>query len=173
MMIYQLKRKEIIALSIIYSLFILSGIGTSSYTILQPLEELSKKQIMQYTLLSALPMSMATSSMQYSRRLYKACIEDRIENDIKPTKTLGNLLYFLTRPLFSALFSLLFIILLSTGLLIIGGSVDIIVNNNYLYTCLMASSVIGFEVGKVLDYYEKISKVAVSKVEGDIYDNTK
>ena len=172
-MIYHLRKKVIIILSIIYSIIILIGIGTSSYTLLQPLEELSKKQIIQYTLLSALPLSMATSSMQYIRRLYKACIENRIESDMEPIKMIGNILYFLTRPLFSALFSLLFIVLLSTGLLVIGGSVDIIVNENYLYTCVMASSVIGFEVGGVLDYYKRISKSTVSRFEGDNSDNRK
>lgn len=165
-MIYHLKHFQVIILFCIYVVLVLGGCGTNILVLLQPLESLEKSEIIRYTILSSLTISLTTCALQYIRRLYKACIEERIDTIACPIRSTGNIMYFLSRPLFSLVFSLLFIISVLAGYLVIGGTLDVIINENFLYMCVIISSFIGFSVGKVLDYYKSISENTVSKMRG-------
>ncbi|MBP5591541.1 hypothetical protein J6Y50_06800 [bacterium] len=160
---YDLSTKKVIFLFIYYVLILISGIFCSVIVITNLKSEFTIEQLIKYTILISFSMSTMLCSIQYIRRLYKACIDERIKNTTSHGE-IGNLIYFLLRPVFALVFTIVMIVSLLSGMFIVTGSLDYIINEKFLYLCAILSSFIGFSPGRLLDKFETIAEKEIDKI---------
>ena len=164
-LIYVLDKKRLIGLLIYYVVLIIFGMVAVIWICSMPLKEMSESSLLvKYTFIVSLSASAMSCGMQYVRRLYKACITKRVVYyDDNSIELFGNMVYFITRPLFSLAFSTLVVVGLLAGMFLVTGSLDYVINDKFLYLCLIISSLTGYSVGQVLDRFEKISRKTSSE----------
>jgi hypothetical protein len=163
---YRLSRNELIAIFVIYIAIAVIGLVASLLTLLNVgTKELSISEILINTIIGSLAASGMFSSLQYLKRLYKACIYERVlEARSKGNfEAIGNLIYFITRPVYALAFSVGSIVVLLSGLFFILESGANMINTKFYYLCYMVSSIIGFSVGRVLDKLKTFSDRKVDK----------
>lgn len=155
---YSLGKASIVLLFIYYTLILTIGF-INSVRILYNLNLTGSE--CNY-IVSAIYGSISVGTMlccvRYIRRLYKACIEDRIILSDIWQKHVGNLIYFLFRPIFATVFVMVMIYFLLSGMFIVTGSLDFILNEKFVYLCVILSSFLGYAIGDLIDKFEKISK---------------
>lgn len=163
--IYTLTSKSLFFIIFYYSLYLIVGILTSIY-IMTHLYDLSNNNLMLYTIIISISISGMLCSVQYLKRIYKACIENRVNLSVCEQKQIlyGNILYFIFRPIYAFVFVILVILVLRSGLIIMVSSLDNIMNDRFLYLCVIVSSIIGFSIGKILDSFEILSNARVKNV---------
>lgn len=162
-LVYDLKRYMLVILLIVYFSCIILGCGILIYVLcFYDMDE----HIMMWTVISSIGCSVCMCSIQYIKRLYKACIYDRINivNEKNNLKICGNFIYFLARPIFAVVFTVVFIFAIKAGFIAIFEIENFDGNNRFLYFCTVISGMIGFSVGKVLDYFGKVSIDNIKKI---------
>lgn len=161
---YTLKYWMIVVLFIFYSFNLVLGIVVMSYFLIK-YDFVSN--LMGNTILVSFACCLATCSIQYIKCLYKACIQERVCIDVGcsnfSTKSLGNFIYFLLRPVFACVFILIAVFALKAGIIVITLSETTIVNERFFYICVIMASCIGFSVGKVLDGFETFAQKGIDK----------
>ena len=128
-------------------------------------DELTRNQLMIKSIISSLSVSGMLCSLQYTKRLYKACITDRILPITTFAGRIGNLAYFLLRSFFAFVFVIVMIFALLSGMFVVTGNLDYIINEKFLYLCVILSSFIGFSVGQLLDKFERISEEKIGDMK--------
>lgn len=162
-LVYTLTRGWVIFLLIYYFSILLLGIIFSIYIILN-LNNISDKNILLKTIIASLSVSGMFCSIQYLKRIYKACLEERIVSENhKAIVLFGNILYFLLRPVFTFVFVIIAIFAMLSGFVIISNSIDYLLNIRFLYLSVIVSSFIGYSIGKVLDKFELLSESKISE----------
>ena len=162
---YDLSKGNVITLFVYYIILIAGGIFGSVVTILQLVQnEMPTKVLLQNTIIASFSVSIMLNGVQYCKRLYKACITERIILSEKPFGTLGNLMYFILRPLYALVFTVVMIFALLSGMFIVTGNLDYIINERFLYLCAVLSSFIGFSTGHLLDKFEAISHKKIENI---------
>lgn len=162
--VFTLSKKSVIALFCYYALLVVIGGVVSIYITFHLTDEITQAQLIKYTFISSIAVGEMLCGIQYIKRLYKACLTDRIISSDESFKTVGNIAYFLLRPLFSFAFVIITVFSLLSGMFIITGSLDYILNNKFLYLCVILSSYVGFSTGKVLDKFEAISNKRIDNI---------
>ncbi len=163
-LIYSLSKKMLVFLFIYYFIILISG-GTFAIIIACTLMgEVGKQQIMKLAFVISIAVSGMLCSVHYIRRLYKACLTNRIEISGDEIKCIGNVTYFLFRPLFALAFSIVMVFMLLSGMFIVTGNLDYILNEKFVYLCVVISSFLGYSVGNLIDRFEKISKEKISNL---------
>ncbi len=95
------------------------------------------------------------SSIYYTRKLYKDCFtENKISQENDLLKRTATVVYFITRPLFAAAFSIIIIIGLKSGFIIISTSENEINIDNFIFLSVFLSFIGGFRVGKLINKFE-------------------
>lgn len=154
---YSLSKSLVIIIFIYYMLILIVGCVITIYIGCSLAEKITRTLLLRKTFFISLSVSGMLCSVQYIKRLYKACITERIDTQSKTFKRIGNMVYFISRPFFACVFSVVAIFCLLSGMFIVAGSLDYILNIKFLYLCVIISAIIGFSVGKVLDKFERIS----------------
>lgn len=162
---YDLSKRSVVTLFVYYIILIICGI-VGSVIILTKLHtnSLQAEKLLLYTVIVSFSVSMMLNGLQYCKRLYKACITNRIQVSGKTFGPLGNLMYFFLRPLFALVFTIVMIFALLSGMVIVTGNLDFVVNERFLYLCAILSSFIGFSTGQLLDKFESISQKEIEKI---------
>lgn len=164
LLIYNLSKGKVIFLFVYYFFVMLAG-GICILKVSGKLMmELEREQILQITFMLSLASSGMLCSMQYIKRLYKACLTDRIETCDSDMKEIGNMAYFLFRPFFAFVFTIVTVFALLSGMFVVTGNLDYILNDKFVYLCMVTACYIGYSVGKVLDRFEKLSEKKVSNL---------
>lgn len=161
---FELSKAELIILFVYYTIILIAGGVTSIITLCQIEEETSHKQLIIKTIISSLSISGMLCSLQYIKRLYKACITNRIIAKTTFAGHIGTLVYFLLRPLYAFTFVIVIIFAILSGFFVVTGNLDYIINEKFLYLCVILSSFIGYSVGHLLDKFEKLSKEKIDKI---------
>lgn len=163
-LIFALTRKWIVFLFIYFGTYILVG-GVISIKGLCTLECDTEKSTL---LRQAFMLSFSTSGMlcavQYIRRLYKACISARIDTTADKIQVLGTIAYFIFRPVFTWCFVIILITGVLSGMYVVTGSLDYVLNEKFIYICMITSSYIGYSIGKTIDKFEKVSNKQVEEL---------
>lgn len=165
-LVYDLKLYMLIILLVEYFGFLIFGCGALIYVLcFYNMNE----QIMMWTVISSVGCSTCMCSIQYIKKIYKACIYDRINvvNEKHNLKLWGNFIYFLGRPLFAIAFTIVFIFSIKAGFTTVFKIENFEGNDRFLYFCTVISGLIGFSIGKVLDYFGTISIDNIKKMKGD------
>lgn len=155
--IFNLSKPMIVFIYIYYFLIILAGSIFSIVIACDINYCIEESEILQMTFVASLSVSGMLCSIQYIHRLYKACIDEKIDVNTSFLKCIGNFMYFITRPFFSFSFVIIMIFSLLSGMYVVIGEFDLVINDKFLYLCVILSSFIGFSVGKVLDKFRIIS----------------
>lgn len=127
-------------------------------------EENNRKLIIE-TLKTSLSVSGMLCGLQYIQRLYKACIAHRIVGNITISGRMGNIMYFVIRPICSFAFVIVMIFALLSGMYIVTGNLDYVINEKFLYLCVIFSSFIGYSIGRVLDKFGIISNKQIENIK--------
>ncbi len=85
----------------------------------------------------------------------------RIVSNASKEQRIGTMAYFLFRPLVACVFSILLLFALLSGMTVVTGAVDYILNERFVYLSAVLSGCMGFSVGKYLDQLEKTSEEIV------------
>ncbi len=109
----------------------------------------------------SISISVMLCSIYYIKCMYKACIDNRIE-DGDTIKKIGNIAYFLFRPVFVAAFCIVLICFILSGMYIVTTNLDYIMNDKFVYLCMISCSFLGFSVGK---FFERFQQVSSSKID--------
>jgi hypothetical protein len=121
--------------------------------------------ILLYTNFVSIAVSAMLCSVQYLRRLYKSCINDKVHfyQSGEEVEQFGNIMYFILRPIFAVAFVVVAEFGLLSGVKIIV-PVDFQPNEKFLYLCVAMASIIGFSVGRFLDRFEVLSSRQIDSV---------
>ena len=161
---YELSKGTIIFLFVYYFVILLIGLVLSICIICNlPIGE-SRDQVIIKTIIASMSVSGMLCALQYTKRLYKACITHRIDECTSFCGHIGNIAYFLLRPFYSFAFIIIMIISLLSGIIVVVGNLDYVINEKFLYLCVILSSYIGYSIGHVLDKFEISSQ---EKIKGD------
>lgn len=160
---YELSKKSVILIFLYFFLLLAGGGITLIVLLLHLFDDNTLKHLIVKTILSSLSASSMLCSTQYIKRLYKACITGRVIECKSFFRCFGNIIYFLTRPFFAYAFVILMIFSLLSGMFLVTGSLDYIINEKFLYLCVILSSFIGYSIGHIIDKFEIISKETVDK----------
>lgn len=164
-LVYSLSKKNIVFLFVYFSMLLVGGLVGVAIVLINYVNcETNSNYTILYTIIASFSASSMLNSIQYIKRLYKACITDRINTDSTSVKRIGNMIYFLLRPLFSFAFCILMILALFSGMFFVIGNLDFILNDKFLYLCTFMSSIIGFSTGKVIDRFEKAANERIKKL---------
>lgn len=153
---FALSKRMVIALLIFYALILVVGCIIAANVGISITREIEKPLLLRKTFCVSLAFSTMLCAVQYTKRLYKACITDRINTSSDVFVQIGNVAYFISRPFFACAFSIFCVYVLLSGMYIVTGSLDYILNEKFLYLCVVISAIIGFSVGKVMDKFESI-----------------
>jgi len=161
---YTLSKLNVIFISVYYIILVLSGIVISVF-VMANIKTFVLNNILLYTSIASISVTCMLCGMQYLKRIYRACIDGRIESGLECTwqKRAGNLLYFILRPIYASAFVVIAQFALLGGIIIVT-SVDVVINERFLYLCVTMSTFIGFSVGRVLDGFEKYSAKRIDDV---------
>lgn len=161
---YTLSKKCVYIVSIYYIVLILIGI-VASVLIMANMQKVVADNILLYTNYASISVACMLCSVQYLKRIYKACIEERFDSTKSDSwqKNTGNLLYFFLRPIFASVFVIIAETALLSGVIIVTAT-DFILNERFLYLCVLMSAVIGFTTGRVLDAFENYSSKKIDDV---------
>lgn len=154
---YTLSEKSVIFLFVYYMLILIGGCMSAIHIGYSLTDQIEQPILLLKTFIISLSVSGMLCSIQYIKRLYKACITERIVVQPNSYKNIGNIIYFISRPFFAFVFSVVAIFCLLSGMFIVAGSLDYIINKKFLYLCVIVSAIVGFSVGKVLDKFQEIS----------------
>lgn len=100
------------------------------------------------------------STIFYLRKLYKYCISNYFEdpqNQDEEKMELGIYLYYLLRPIFSVIFSILIFIGMKSSILVIVAK-DVKIENGIIYINMFLSFFAGFASGDFITYLDKKGK---------------
>lgn len=164
-LIFTLTKSMIIFLFIYYFIIMLIG-SILSILIACNMNSANENHLLIKTFIASISVSGMLCSIQYIHRLYKACINKKIKIENDFLKSIGNFMYFIFRPLFSFIFVIVMIFSLLSGMYVVTGEMDNIVNDKFLYLCVILSSFIGFSIGKVLDKFQNISDKKIENYNG-------
>lgn len=160
---YTLTKKTFIFLVVYYCILLIAGITFCVY-VLSQVTELVSKNLLLWTSLCSIASSATFSSIHYLKIIYKASITERIDSPNGMSLChAGNVIYFVSRPIFAIAFSIITIFAMVGGLIIITTSLEYIINERFLYLSVAISSIIGFSTGTVLDKFNLISKQQIEK----------
>ena len=159
LIIYTLTPKWICFLFVYFTLFIIIClIITLKFLLKFSNTDNNVNNIIKYTLYLSISTSGMLSGVCYNYKLYKACIKNMIEKDIENLKLIGNLAYFILRPLFSMVFSIVAVIGMLGGMYIVTGNLDYILNEKFMYLSMFVSCMIGFSTGDFMNKFRIFSK---------------
>lgn len=163
---YYMPKGWVVFMFIYYFVLILVGVVLILYILLYGMRgELCQEYVREYTFCVSMLSSIMLTGVRYSQKLYKACIDGRVsfENSSKSI-IIGNVLYFLLRPVYSLVFTIMFVICLIGGLKFLVGGMDCVTNERMIYLSAIVSGVIGFSIGNVLDLFDIFSKDQINKI---------
>jgi hypothetical protein len=154
-----------------YIILLLGGILVS-IIILANISGFVVNNILLYTCIVSMAVSVMLCSVQYLKRLYKACLYGRIQL-VKPeeeVKQFGNIVYFVLRPIYAIVFVLITVFALLAGIIIVA-PIDFKINERFLFLCVVIASIIGFSIGKIMDRFEILSSKQINNILNDSKEN--
>lgn len=160
---YALSRKTLGFLFVYYSVLIVAGIIIASY-ILAEVAGTRETYLIPRIVIISLSMSSMFSAIRYAKVLYTACIRGYICDKKDYNEYVGNLVYFLHRPIYAMALSILSTAAFMGGFVSITGNLDFFINERFVYLMAITSAIIGFSGGNILDKFNDISNAKIKKI---------
>jgi len=154
-----------------YIINILAGVIVS-VIIIANISGFVLNNILLYTTILSMAVSVMLCSVQYLRRLYKACLSGGMHY-LTPgdeVKQFGYIMYFVLRPVYAIVFVLIAVFALLAGVIIVA-PIDFQINERFLYLCVVMASIIGFSIGRILDRFNIFSSKHINNIFNSMDDN--
>lgn len=164
-LIYFLSKKMLLILFVYYAIILILGIFLSIRLAQCLMYEMMQSKIITMAFLISMSVSGMLCSIQYIKRLYKACLTERIKEEKNFIKNIGNMIYFIFRPIFAVAFSIIMVFGLLSGMFVVTGNIDYILNEKFIYLCVILSSILGYSIGKLMDKFEVLSEIKIQKIQ--------
>ena len=161
--VYTLSNKAIGFLLFYYTVILIGGLIFTVSIACSLSSEMDKSILLYNTFLNSVSVSSVLCSIQYIRRIYKACITERIDVENHTYKSIGYVLYFFFRPFFAAAFSIVAVFAMLSGMFVVTSNLDYILNEKFLYICTIVSAFIGYSIGSVVNKFEQIGTDRIEK----------
>ncbi len=162
---FKMSKKSAIGIFVFYGLLFILSISISVLNIVSnPL--FAAMQITERAVIGGLSFSILGSVIYYSKKLYKTFISLSFTiptTDDEKLQLFGLVAYFILRPIFSVVFSLLVVLFLKLGCKIVTAT-DGNLNDGFIYLTIVLSFFCGFSSGDVLDLFDNIGKEAVKNL---------
>lgn len=162
---YELTGWQTIVIFVYYFVLMLAGAAVAIMIACGLAGDETRTLLIKKTFAASLSVSGMLCSIQYIKRLYKACLTHRINENCSFWGQVGTMAYFLLRPFYSFAFVIVMIFALLSGMFAVTGNLDFFINEKFLYLCVIFSSFLGYSVGHVLDKFESISKEKIESVK--------
>lgn len=111
-LIYSLSKKMLISLFVYYFVVLILGGIFAAIIACDLTDKMSQVQIMKRTFVLSIAVSGMSCSVQYIKRLYKACLTKRVKTSGDFIENIGNFTYFVFRPFFAFAFVIVMIFML-------------------------------------------------------------
>lgn len=161
---YNLTGKSVAFIYVYYFLILITSLSLSIYIICFNFKNIDTYSTIVRTNIVSLSVSSMLCCVEYIHKLYKACIYNRLKiNDSMNIKCWGNLIYFISRPIFAAVFAFVMIIVFLSGIYVVTGNYETVINEKFLYVCVVSSTFIGVSIGNILDRFRSISKKKIDE----------
>lgn len=168
-----LSGKAIISIFIYDIVLFLTGTILSMLILFKTSNPQFNENITITALLGSIGTGLLGNSINYIRKIYKSCIQQRIS---KPDSTengdiqmIGTIIYFIFRPLFAIAFVILIVIGLNAGFLSVSVKGNEL-SNGFINVCMFLSFFIGFSTGSFLNIIEvKGQQIIGSLFSGNDY----
>ncbi len=150
--LYITKNRVIVIFIYYLVLFFASSIGAGYVLVCGSSLSLD---IFRQALLGSFSMALAAACAAYIRKLYKSCfnfLSEQDEDEQLFLKRTGTTVYFIIRPLFSILFSMLMVIGIRLGV-ILSLSSEFKLDEGFVYLTMISSFYVGFFSG---DFIKKL-----------------
>jgi len=158
-----LSNKLITILFIYYLILFIIGI-ISSIAVIEDIFNL-QLTITLKSILGGIGMTLSGSSIYYTRKLYKTSFQNgkiEIASTSNYKEKLATMVYFLSRPLFSIVFTILLIIGIKSGIVLATEStVDL--SERFIYLIMFFSFFLGFSSGKFINKLESKGSILLDK----------
>jgi hypothetical protein len=161
---YTLSQRWLYIIVGYYLTILLCGIVVS-IVIIANISGFVSDNVLLYTTFASIAVAVMLCSVQYLKRIYKACLNNRML-PLKPDETIkqfGNIMYFILRPIYAIIFVLIFEFVLLSGVIIVV-PVDFKINERFFYLCIVIASFIGFSIGRILDRFEAFTSKQVDNL---------
>lgn len=157
---FKLSKNNIYGIIFYYFILFICSLTTAIFLIGDFLDCISTTQS---AIIGGIAFGILGTTIFYSKKLYKACINLDINppmNGSDKTRAIGVVLYFILRPIFAIVFSILIILLLKMSVKIVSLD-DAKLTNEFVYLTCVLSFFSGFSAGDVLDIIEVKSKSVI------------
>lgn len=123
--------------------------------------------ILTLTLIGSIGTCLLGSSIYYIRKMYKSCIQVKIDTPDKTNRDtlqmIGTLTYYIIRPIFGIVFVILFVIGIKAGVVSMTSG-ESTLNSSFINLCMFLSFFIGFSTGKFIKALENYGQKIVDKI---------
>lgn len=163
---YHMSKGWVIVIFVYYFLMIIAGVGLILYIIISKIGYIgTQEEIKKYTFIMSILSSAMFTAVRYSQKLYKACIDGRvvIVHDSKIV-FIGNILYFILRPIYAVVFTLITVVGLLGGLVFLMNGFECVISERMIYLVAILSAFIGYSIGRFIDLFEIVSIDKVNKI---------
>lgn len=148
-----ITKNWVLAIFVYYLLLFFSSIAGTIFVLL--FDGATNYGIFKQSLIGSASIALAAASTAYIRKLYKLCFSFSSEQDNADQlflKRMGTIVYFLVRPLFSILFSLLVVVGARSGI-ILSSTSTVELDQGFLYLTMASAFYVGFLSG---DFIKKL-----------------
>lgn len=161
--LYSMSKKAVKLILLYYTTLIIIGSITLIIELFH-VEELKSQDILRHSVYASLASGTMLCCVCYIRKIYKALINSQVQGPQgMQLESMGIILYFVFRPIFTIVFIILTVFAMLAGMVIITSSVDYILNNRFVYVCVVVAGIIGFSIGDVIDQFQRFSEKKVTK----------
>lgn len=163
----KLSRRQIYGVFIYDILLLIIGLALSIFIILIQSSTNLKLNILSLALIGSIGTCLLGSSIYYIRKMYKSCIQVKIDTPDKTSRDtlqmIGTLTYYTIRPIFGIVFVILFVIGIKAGVIsMISGESTL--NSSFISLCMFISFFIGFSTGKFIKALENYGQKIVDEI---------
>lgn len=160
---YALTKEAYIVFIIYYGLLFVLGIKFFWNVILWEYQTQPPFNMLQLSIIGSATTGLLGGAISYIRKLYLVGIENRLKNNFCFIEAAGTILYFIIRPLFSVVLTVIIMLGFAVGIFsfFVGGGV---LTHNFINFSMVVSFFLGVSNGKLMDKLNEIGNNFVRKL---------
>ncbi|MBZ0193242.1 MAG: hypothetical protein K8F34_16340 [Candidatus Kuenenia stuttgartiensis] len=164
-----LSEKALLRIFIYYCFILIAGLVGSVWAIYDNHCSGNKYDKIIIAIAGSLSMAAVGSAIFYTRKIYKASIQERITKPVDNNiRNFGTIIYFIIRPIFSLVLSILVVVGINAGMLSMTDQ-DLKLSEGFVNICMFISFFCGFSSGKMIQSLEKKGTHLITS----LFQNTK
>ena len=160
---YALSRCNIIVIIIYYILLFILAMFIFWCVLIWEYQKNSPFNMMQLSVIGSAANGLLGSTICYIRKVYLFCIQNRLKDNCCPAEKVGTILYFMIRPFFSMVLTVVIMLGFAVGIfsfLAAGGELT----HNFINFSMVVSFFLGASNGKVMDRLNEIGNNFIRKL---------